>query len=374
MKKPFIILSALILFGNISCKKEKIMPPPIEPSSSSAPKTRVYYIAAVEQIWDYAPMGMNNFMGMPFDANDSVYVANINTPTLQRIGRKYKKARYIEYTDTTFTTPKVITSEWQHLGLLGPVIRANTGDSVIIYFKNMTSINTSINVHGLQFDANSNGAVYNNGATSGSSIAPGSKYMYRYFTPDVLCPKTNYTSSSVFLYHSMVNVSDIYAGLFGAIIVTKRDMGDANAKPIDVDREFVTLFFISNENISPYLAQNIATHCPGFTNPNPADFEESNKKHSINGMLMGNLPGLTMKAGERVRWYTIGLGSEEDLHTPHWMGNSATVNGQAQDVIMLLPASSTIADMKPTNIGTWAYLCHVGDHMMGGMTALYTVQ
>ena len=27
-----------------------------------------------------------------------------------------------------------------------------------------------------------------------------------------------------------------------------------------------------------------------------------------------------MNEGERVRWYLIGLGSESDLHTPHWHG------------------------------------------------------
>jgi hypothetical protein len=30
----------------------------------------------------------------------------------------------------------------------------------------------------------------------------------------------------------------------------------------------------------------------------------------------GNLPGLTMTEGEHVRWHVLGLGNQEDLHTP----------------------------------------------------------
>lgn len=366
----FIILTVIVC--SIGCKKEKnIITVTSIPSTS---QTRIYYIAAEEVTWDYASQGMNVFAGMPFDANDSVFAANQSNGPTPRIGRKYKKARYVEYTDTSFSTPKPIPSEWQHLGLLGPTIRANVEDSVVVYFKNKTTINTSLNVHGLMFDVNSNGAVYNNGATGGSSISPNGKYMYKYYVPENLAPASSYASSTVWLYHSMVQVSDIYAGLFGAIIITKKGMGDENAKPTDVDREFITMFFVSNENNSPYLLDNESAYCPGFTNPNPGDFEESNKKHSINGMIMGNLPGLIMKQGERVRWYLLGLGNEVDIHTPHWMGNAAVVVGQATDVISLLPASSVVADMKPNNPGTWGFLCHVADHMMGGMTSLYSVQ
>ena len=30
---------------------------------------------------------------------------------------------------------------------------------------------------------------------------------------------------------------------------------------------------------------------------------------------------MTMRQGERVRWYVMGMGTEVDLHTPHWHGN-----------------------------------------------------
>jgi FtsP/CotA-like multicopper oxidase with cupredoxin domain len=239
-------------------------------------------------------------MGMPYNGNDSVYAVNMPSGITPRIGSKNIKARYIEYTDSSFSTPKPVSADWLHLGILGPVIRANVGDSVVVFFKNKTSINTSIHVHGLLYDASSEGATYNNGSTgNGNSIAPGGKYMYRYYAREGSGPVASQPSSVVWIYHSHVNMdeSDLYAGLVGAIIVNRKGVGDDNAKASDIDREFVTLFMIFDENHSALLDKNIQNYCQGFTNPSPDDFEESNKKHAINGMFMGNLPGLIMKKG-----------------------------------------------------------------------------
>jgi len=88
---------------------------------------------------------------------------------------------------------------------------------------------------------------------------------------------------------------------------------------------------------------------------------------------MGNLPGLTMYQGEKVRWYLLALGNEVDLHTPHWHGSTVVTNGIRTDVVNLLPAQMLVADMNPYNPGTWGFHCHVSDHQVAGMTALYTV-
>ena len=95
--------------------------------------------------------------------------------------------------------------------------------------------------------------------------------------------------------------------------------------------------------------------------------------HSINGYVYGNLPGLTMRKGEHVRWYLMGMGTEVDLHTPHWHGNTVTAMGMRTDVVSLLPASMVIADMVPDDVGTWLFHCHVTDHILAGMMATYTV-
>jgi len=102
-------------------------------------------------------------------------------------------------------------------------------------------------------------------------------------------------------------------------------------------------------------------------------FMESNMKHAINGYVFGNLPLLSMYQNERVRWYLLGMGSEPDLHTSHWHGNTVLHHGRRTDVVDLLPASMKVADMKPGNPGIWMYHCHVNDHMLEGMSARYEV-
>ena len=49
------------------------------------------------------------------------------------------KAVYRQYTDGTFATLSAVPAAWQHLGLLGPVIRAEVGDTITVYFKNQAS-------------------------------------------------------------------------------------------------------------------------------------------------------------------------------------------------------------------------------------------
>lgn len=58
----------------------------------------------------------------------------------QQIGGQYKKALYFEYTDATFTSKK---DKPNHLGFLGPVIRAEVGDTIKVVFKNLVCNNVS---------------------------------------------------------------------------------------------------------------------------------------------------------------------------------------------------------------------------------------
>jgi len=80
-----------------------------------------------------------------------------------------------------------------------------------------------------------------------------------------------------------------------------------------------------------------------------------------------------MKVGQRVRWYTYTLGTEVDLHTPHWHGNTVTTNGMRSDMIQLLPGMMMVSDMVPDDPGTWLFHCHVNDHIAAGMLSRYRV-
>ena len=101
---------------------------------------------------------------------------------------------------------------------------------------------------------------------------------------------------------------------------------------------------------------------------------EDGQRHTINGLSYGNLHGLDLNEGERVRWYLFGLGGEEDIHSPHWHGMTVVEDGQRRtDVIELMPGSMKVADMVADNPGTWLFHCHVADHMANGMFARVTV-
>ena len=68
----------------------------------------------------------------------------------KRIGPKYQKVVYREYTSAQFTERKTRTVEEKHLGLLGPILRAEVGDTIEVTFKNMASLRKfSMHPHGL---------------------------------------------------------------------------------------------------------------------------------------------------------------------------------------------------------------------------------
>jgi FtsP/CotA-like multicopper oxidase with cupredoxin domain len=338
--------------------------------------TRTYYVAADEVAWDYAPSGMNKITGQPFGPTENVFMAN----GPDRIGHVYKKALYREYTDATFTKLKPRGPAEEHLGLLGPVIRAEVGDTIKFVFKNNTRFPVSVHPHGVFYDKASEGAPYADGsgpATKGDdSVDPGSTYTYNWSVPERAGPGPMDGSSTLWMYHSHVDEpGDTNAGLIGPIVVTKKGMAKPDGSPVDVDRELFTLFTVFDENTSTYLDANIKKYAGNPASVIPADpgFIESNKMHSINGYSYGNLPGLTMRVGQRVRWYLIGQGTEVDLHTPHWHGNTVLINGMRTDVAELLPMSMKVADMVPDNPGMWLYHCHVNDHIVAGMQAKFVV-
>lgn len=304
-------------------------------SSSAFARTRRYYIAAEEVTWDYAPSGRDLIHGLPIPAPWSAQT-------------RWPKTRYIEYTDATFTTRKP-QPEW--LGILGPIIRAEVGDTLLVEFLNRTEQIHSIHPHGLRYDKDNEGSAYLP-TGKGAGIAPGERYTYRWTADRTSGPGAGGPSSVVWWYHSHVDAErEINAGLLGPIIVTAAGMADPEGRPKDVSREFVMMFMIFDE----------------LKGKDPGLF------HSMNGYIFGNVPGLVMKRGERVRWHLLSMGNEKDLHTPHWHGKVVDFGKRHTDVVELLPGSMATVDMTADNPGTWMFHCHVADHMEAGMMATYTI-
>lgn len=304
------------------------------------PRTRVYYVAAEDIDWNYAPQGTDPVMGRPLSAPWGIKTT-------------YHKQHYVRYTDGTFTTP---IAQPASFGILGPMIHAVVGDTLKIVFRNRTTTPVSIHAHGVRYAPADEGAAYNPPRGGGDSVKAGGEYTYTWFVRPEAGPLPGEPSSKVWAYHSHVHGDqDIYHGLVGTIVVTDPAHARADGSPNDVDQEIPLLWLVFNEN--GHGAE-----------------QEANLKHAINGYIFGNLPGLTMRVGDRVRWYTIAFGTEVDLHTAHWHGAVVKVEGRTYaDVIELAPASARVADMVVDNPGTWLVHCHIADHMMAGMYATYIV-
>lgn len=357
----------------------------------AAGQLRTYYIAADEVVWDYAPHGKNMITNEPFDKMEQEFT--VSGP--HRIGSKYLKAVYREYTDATFTQLKPRPPQEQYLGILGPIIHAEVGDTIKVVFRNNASRPYSIHPHGVFYGKDSEGTPYNDNSTAadrlGDAVAPGATYTYTWHVPERAGPGPNDPSSVVWLYHSHVNEQeDVNSGLIGALVITRRGMARPDGTPKDVDREFVSLFMIFNENDTWYLPHNVQAYTSDPKGVNLADlnpiavsgvftligsgFADSNLKNTINGYLYGNGPMMEMRKGQRVRWYLVTLGFGFNFHTPHWHGNVVTVRGHRTDVVSISPAQMLTADMIPDDPGIWLFHCHVSDHMHAGMMALYEVK
>ena len=354
-------------------------------------KVRTYYIAADEVEWDYAPGGVNKMMGMKFDGYSKVFVER----GPHRIGSIYRKALYREYTDESFAHLKPRPAEWESSGILGPILRAEVGDTIRVVFKNKATHPYSMHPHGVFYKKDSEGALYEDG-TSGSdkvddAVPPGKTHVYTWEVPERAGPGPNDPSSIVWLYHSHAyEMRDVESGLVGAIIISRRGAADASGKPKDVDREFVCLFMLFDENQSWYLDHNIQTYtsdpkgvnkgefvpvdADGNLAPAGTGFSVANGKFAINGYIYGTGPVMTMKKGERVRWYLVGLGEGFSFHTPHWHGNVVLQDGKRTDVVSLMQAQMVTVDMVPDDPGTWMFHCHLDDHMEAGMMAFYKVE
>jgi manganese oxidase len=340
-------------------------------------KLRTYYIAAEEVDWNYAPSGRDDMMGMDFMANAEPYVKRGNGWP----GLVHRKALYIAYTDDTFTTRKPKPPEWAHTGMLGPTLRAEVGDAIRVIFKNNTSRDYSMHPHGVFYLKADEGAPSNDGTSltekRDDAVRPGEIQVYVWRVPLRAGPGPRDGSSIAWLYHSHTDrVRDTNAGLIGAIIITRRGQARDNLMPRDVDREFISFWKIYDENQSPYLAASVSAADGKYDElKGDSNFVFGNKKHAVNGFVYGNLPleTMTMREGERVRWYVIGLGGVLDLHTPHWHGSTVVVAGQRMDVVPLLPAQHVVADMVPDNPGIWMIHCHIDEHLDAGMSARYRI-
>ncbi|MDP2421386.1 multicopper oxidase domain-containing protein [Sediminibacterium sp.] len=288
-KKHLLVIGTGVI-ALISCRKEINI---ITSTDLATPTVqRVYYIAAEEVEWNYVPTGINQLTGGAFGKAENVFLQNDSN----RIGNKNIKAIYVEYTDATFATKK--PKEGADLGIVGPIIRAEVGDSIQVIFKNKAKFPYSIHPHGVVYDADNEGIA---------GVAPGSTFTYKWRVTENSGPAERDGSSIGWVYHSHVmehNNKDINAGLVSSIVIYKKGYLENN-KSKDIDNEKFALFMIVDENNSLYLDSNKAKYTLNNVSNDDPNFQESNLKHSVNGLMYGNCKFTNIKTSEKVRWYLI---------------------------------------------------------------------
>uniref|UniRef100_A0A8B9TGF8 ferroxidase n=1 Tax=Anas platyrhynchos TaxID=8839 RepID=A0A8B9TGF8_ANAPL len=342
-------------------------------------KIRQYFIAAEEIIWNYGPSAMNHFTGQELitDSESQIFFEQSET----RIGGSYKKAIYKEYTDGTFMEQKKRIPEEVHLGLLGPIIKAEVGESIRVTFRNNASRPFSIQPHGVSYRKNNEGALYraaSRGAESRAShVSPGTTYTYEWNIPEDVGPTDQDPDCLTWLYYSAVDaVKDTNSGLVGPLLVCRKGALLPSGKQKNVNREFFLLATVFDENLSWYLDDNILmfTLNPSKIDKDDEHFQESNKMHSINGYMYGNQPGLEMCKGNVVSWHLMGLGSEVDVHGIYFSENTFVTKGTRRDTANLFPHTFLTAIMKPDSKGVFEVSCLTTDHYTGGMKQKYEVK
>ncbi|HYL54530.1 MAG TPA: multicopper oxidase domain-containing protein [Gemmatimonadales bacterium] len=365
------ILACLLLVGGYAAHRG--LPPG---------RARTYYVAADEVAWDYAPSGSDQIKDRPFDDTQRPFVE----AGPHSVGHVAMKAVYREYTDSTFKTLKSRPAAWQHLGLLGPVLRAEVGDTIRVVFRNNTRFAVSMHPHGVLYGKDSEGASYSDNTQSADKdgVPSGGVHLYVWPVPERAGPGGGDPSSILWMYHSHVHEDqDISSGLMGPMIVSARGTTKADGTPKDVDREFVVAFYEVDENASRYLQNNIQTYMKdpagvhvenvfGVQQVVPPPEGQFNFKETLNGFVYGNGPMPQMRVGDRVRWYLMSATGFE-IHSPHWHGNTVEIAHSRTDVAGLLPMGMIVADMVPDNPGIWLFHCHVSNHLKMGMQMRYEV-
>ncbi|XP_029786146.1 hephaestin isoform X3 [Suricata suricatta] len=253
------------------------------PMNQLTGKVRQYFIEAHEILWNYGPMGYDGSTGKnlrePGSGPDKFFQKSSS-----RIGGTYWKVRYEAFQDETFQE-KVQLEENKHLGILGPVIRAEVGDTIQVIFYNRASQPFSIQPHGVFYEKDYEGTVYNNGSSNRGLVAkPFEKVTYRWTVPSYAGPAARDPACLTWMYFSAADpIRDTNSGLVGPLLVCKAGALGADGKQKGVDKEFFLLFTVLDENKSWYSNANQATAMldPRLLSEDVKGFQDSNRMHGM---------------------------------------------------------------------------------------------
>lgn len=232
---------------------------------------------------------------------------------------------------------------WTYNGVCpGPEIRVTEGDKVRFHVTNHLPQSTSIHWHGLVVPNSQDGVSF----VTQPPIKPGTTFTYEF--------QTRVGNAGSHMYHAHLNSAEqVTKGLLGAFIIEPID--PATRPPFD--REYTIIL-----NDGPI---------GGF---------------SLNGKSFPATQPLKARKGERVliRYMNEGL----MIHPMHLHGMPMTViaadgyllpQPYVCDTLNIAPGQRWEAIVDATEVGSWAFHCHIlshaeSDHGMFGMVTLFIVE
>ncbi|XP_054568137.1 coagulation factor V [Eptesicus fuscus] len=329
---------------------------------SSNGNRKYYYIAAEEISWDYAKYAQSEM--------DNEDTGEVPEDTI------YKKVVFRKYLDGTFTKRDPRGESEEHLGILGPVIRAEVDDVIQVRFKNLASRPYSLHAHGLFYEKSSEGKNYEDESPEwfqeDNAVQPNSSYTYVWHATGRAGPENPGSACRAWAYYSAVNTErDIHSGLIGPLLICRRGtLHKESGMPVD-RREFVLLFMVFDEKKSWYYDKK---HQSSWRRGS-SEGKASHKFHAINGMIY-KLPGLRMYEQEWVRLHLLNLGGSRDIHVVHFHGQTLLENGTQQHQLgiwPLLPGSFKTLEMKASKPGWWLLDTEVGENQRAGMQTPFLI-
>ncbi|XP_009284580.1 PREDICTED: coagulation factor VIII isoform X1 [Aptenodytes forsteri] len=326
-------------------------------------EVRQYFIAAVEVMWEYGNQRPQHFLKAirdPWSGRRKPF-------------RQYRKVVFREYVDDSFTQPLLRGELDEHLGILGPYIRAEVEDVIMVTFKNLASRPFSFHST-LQAYEETQGAMQ-----GGEVVQPGELRKYSWKVLPQMAPTTQEFDCKAWAYFSNMDLEkDLHSGLIGPLIICRRGVLSFIFRRQLAVQEFSLLFTIFDETKSWYFLENMERNCrpPCRIQQDNPDFKRNHSFHAVNGYMSDTLPGLVMAQQQRVRWHLLNMGSTKDIHSIHFHGQLFSVRTSQEyrmGVYNLYPGVFGTVEMWPSHAGIWRVECKVGEHQQAGMTALFLV-
>ncbi|KAM4730956.1 coagulation factor V [Anableps anableps] len=328
----------------------------------SGPDVKTYFIAAEEVDWDYAGYGQRR--------------QEKSQQTMRET--KFTKVVFRGYLDGSFSTPDLRGEMDEHLGILGPLIKAEVGQSIMIVFKNNANRPYSLHPNGVSYTKQFEGLSYEDGSKYwykyDNEVQPNTTYTYIWKISPMVGPAPGESECRTWAYYSGVNPErDIHSGLIGPLLVCRE--GTLKKKPLNA-REFVLLFMTFDESQSWYYNKNQEVMQRKYRKRVWENYDMENFKfHSINGIIY-SLKGLRMYTNQLARWHLINMGSPKDVHSIYFHGQTFTyvkTKSYRQAVFPLLPGSFATLEMYPSKPGLWQLETEVGLNQKKGMQTLFLV-